>query len=171
MKRLDSVPFVSPIGPLDIFLDGDTLVYLDFAGNRERAQQLLTPRFGPFEIRYSGRSTAIHDDLATYFAEGKSSFDMIALETGGTPFQRRVWQALRKIPLGTTIDYSTLAAQVGNSRAIRAAASSNARNPIAIVIPCHRVIGKDGSLRGYSGGYDRKRWLIQHERRCWQSGK
>ena len=87
----------------------------------------------------------------------------ITVDGGGTAFQRKVWAALREIPAGATKSYSDLAAAVGRPNAVRAVGMINGRNPISIVVPCHRVIGKDGSLTGYGGGLDRKRWLLQHE--------
>ena len=85
------------------------------------------------------------------------------VDGGGTPFQQKVWAALRQIPCGETWSYSDLADVVGRPSATRAVGMINGRNPISIVVPCHRVIGKDGSLTGYGGGLDRKRWLLQHE--------
>lgn len=166
MKQLEQFPYRSPIGKMDVILDGETLVYLDFSGNSGRVDRLLTGRFGEFEIHRAEGSTPVHEALESYFVHGGDPFGDIGLDTGGTPFQRSVWRALRQIPPGSTLDYTALAGHVGNPRAVRAAASSNARNPIAIIIPCHRVIGRDGTLRGYAGGVERKRWLIEHEQRC-----
>ena len=85
------------------------------------------------------------------------------LAPNGTEFQRRVWSALTEIPYGTTISYAELARRVNNTAAVRAVGAANGRNPIPIIGPCHRVIGSDGSLTGFGGGLDRKRWLLQHE--------
>jgi methylated-DNA-[protein]-cysteine S-methyltransferase len=101
--------------------------------------------------------------LRAYFAGSLTRFD-VPLETGGTPFQRRVWQALLAIPYGTTTTYGRLAAELGDPRAMRAVGLANGRNPISIIVPCHRVIGADGSLTGYGGGLPRKQWLLAHER-------
>jgi methylated-DNA-[protein]-cysteine S-methyltransferase len=87
----------------------------------------------------------------------------VVVETGGTPFQRSVWTALRDIPPGTTVSYRELARTIGSPAAVRAVGAANGANPISIVIPCHRVIGSDGSLTGYAGGMERKRWLLEHE--------
>ena len=97
-----------------------------------------------------------------YFAGGRTDFD-VPLELAGTDFQRRVWSALRDIPYGETISYGELARRVGNPGAVRAVGLANGRNPVAIIVPCHRVIGADGSLTGYGGGLDRKAWLLDHE--------
>lgn len=100
--------------------------------------------------------------LEAYFAGELTAFDM-PTEAHGTEFQRRVWSALTEIPYGETISYSELASWVGNPKASRAVGLANGRNPLAIVVPCHRVIGADGSLTGYGGGLERKTWLLRHE--------
>jgi methylated-DNA-[protein]-cysteine S-methyltransferase len=101
--------------------------------------------------------------LDEYFAGRRTAFDM-PLAPRGTPFQQRVWQLLREIPYGDTTSYGALARRLGSPEASRAVGLANGRNPIAIIIPCHRVVGSDGSLTGYGGGLDRKRWLLDHER-------
>jgi methylated-DNA-[protein]-cysteine S-methyltransferase len=102
--------------------------------------------------------------LGEYFAGDRTEFDL-PLEPAGTPFQRSTWLALREIPYAETINYGQLALRVGNPKASRAVGLANGRNPISIVVPCHRVIGADGSLTGYGGGLDRKRLLLDLERR------
>ncbi|HLI67703.1 MAG TPA: methylated-DNA--[protein]-cysteine S-methyltransferase, partial [Caulobacteraceae bacterium] len=102
--------------------------------------------------------------FAAYFAGDVSALDGLEVETGGTPFQRQVWAALRNIPTGQTLSYKDLAIAIGRPSAMRAVGLANGANPAALVVPCHRVIGADGSLTGYGGGLDRKRWLIDHER-------
>jgi methylated-DNA-[protein]-cysteine S-methyltransferase len=105
----------------------------------------------------------VAEQLHAYFAGALTHFD-VPLETGGTPFQRRVWQALLAIPYGATTTYGKLAVELGDPRAMRAVGLANGRNPISIIVPCHRVIGADGSLTGYGGGLPRKQWLLAHER-------
>jgi methylated-DNA-[protein]-cysteine S-methyltransferase len=104
--------------------------------------------------------------LSHYFAGRRTTFDLAIDRDGlaGTPFQRRVWRELEKIPYGITISYGELAQRIGNPDAVRAVGLANGRNPISIVVPCHRVIGADGSLTGYGGGLERKRWLLDFER-------
>jgi len=102
--------------------------------------------------------------LREYFAGRRTAFDL-PLHAGGTRFQRAVWQALGAVPYGGTASYGDIAAAIGNPRASRAVGLANGRNPIAIVVPCHRIIGRDGALTGYGGGLERKRWLLEHERR------
>ena len=105
--------------------------------------------------------------LQEYFASRRSAFDL-PLHAGGTSFQRAVWQALRAVPYGATASYGDIAVAIGNPRASRAVGLANGRNPIAILVPCHRIIGRDGTLTGYGGGLHRKRWLLDHEQR-WSS--
>ncbi len=102
------------------------------------------------------------DQFAEYFAGTRRAFD-IPLAMSGTPFQRGVWQRLSDIPYGTTIAYGELARRIDNPRAVRAVGLANGRNPVSIIVPCHRVIGANGSLTGYGGGLDRKRWLLALE--------
>jgi methylated-DNA-[protein]-cysteine S-methyltransferase len=107
----------------------------------------------------------IAESLAAFFAGDLAALDAIETQPGGTPFQRSMWAALRAIPYGRTTTYSALARALGRPNAARAVGHANAENPIAIAVPCHRVIGADGSLTGYAGGLERKRWLLEHERR------
>jgi methylated-DNA-[protein]-cysteine S-methyltransferase len=100
--------------------------------------------------------------LLEYFAGTRTAFDL-PLEPSGSAFQRRVWAALRAIPYGATLSYSELARRLGDPRATRAVGAANAKNPIPIIVPCHRVVGAGGQLTGFGGGLDRKRWLLEHE--------
>ena len=101
--------------------------------------------------------------FAAYFAGDRDAFASVAWEGVGTPFQRKVWKALCDIPAGETISYSTLAERIGRPTAVRAVGLANGSNPVALIVPCHRVIGANGSLTGYGGGLHRKRWLLEHE--------
>jgi methylated-DNA-[protein]-cysteine S-methyltransferase len=136
---------------------GDLLLRADADG---RLTELYT--------RHSGGATTdwpfpeISEQLEAYFAGDREDFDL-ALAPHGTPFQQRVWEELTRIPYGETISYSELAWRLGQPKAVRAVGLANGRNPISIVIPCHRVIGADGSLVGYGGGLERKKWLLEHE--------
>ncbi|MEZ6232576.1 MAG: methylated-DNA--[protein]-cysteine S-methyltransferase [Phycisphaerales bacterium] len=108
----------------------------------------------------------LRDELAAYLA-GRSDRFTVPLAAPGTPFQAEVWAALRRIPAGVTRSYGDLARSLGRPTAFRAVARANATNPIALLVPCHRVIGSDGSLTGYAGGLAVKRWLLDHEARFW----
>jgi len=149
----------SPLGNILLAGDGQGLRSLDFElGRRGRV-----PIPAEWELDESFpllRRAA--DQLRAYFQGRRRSFS-IPLAPVGTPFQQRVWAALQRIPFGETITYGELARQAGRPRAIRAAGAANGRNPISIVIPCHRVLGKDGSLTGYGGGLAKKRALLELE--------
>ena len=108
---------------------------------------------------------SIREQLRAYFAGKLQEFDVV-LDGEGSPFQRRVWRALLEIPFGETESYGALARRIGNEKASRAVGLANRRNPIGIIVPCHRVVGASGSLTGYGGGVARKQWLLEHERRC-----
>jgi len=106
---------------------------------------------------------AARTQLAEYFDHQRTRFD-VPLDLRGTPFQVEVWQALRSIPFGVTISYGELARRVHSKNGFRAVGAANGRNPVAIIVPCHRVIGANGDLTGFGGGIERKRWLLDHER-------
>ncbi len=129
-------------------------------------------RHGPEAVEERGwvRDDALFAEaraqLVDYFAGHRKTFDL-AIDRdsfGGTPFQRRVWSELEKIPYGVTISYGELARRIGNPNAVRAVGLANGRNPISIIVPCHRVIGANGTLTGYGGGLERKRWLLEFEK-------
>lgn len=155
--------YESPIGEIQLLTLDSKLCYLDFADNPERMKALMGRRFGDFVLSTEVDHSELHNCLTRYFAGDRNAFAAVSMSLGGTPFQRQIWKSLQEIPHGQTMDYSSLAKLAGNARAIRAAASSNARNPISIIVPCHRVIGKDGSLCGYAGGEHRKKWLLELE--------
>ena len=140
----------SPIGPLTLSADEDGLTGLHM-GALEVEDAMSSDRFGD----------AI-EQLDSYWRGERRAFDL-RLSLKGTPFQERVWRALTAIPYGTTISYGELARRVGNPRAVRAVGRANGRNPIAVIVPCHRVIGADGTLTGFGGGLDRKRTLLALE--------
>ena len=110
-----------------------------------------------------GAFAELRDQLDGYFAGDLREFD-VPLAPGGTAWQRAVWDALARIPYGTTVSYRDLARQLGRPAAARAVGAANGRNPISVIVPCHRLVGTRGALTGYAGGIDRKRWLIAHER-------
>jgi methylated-DNA-[protein]-cysteine S-methyltransferase len=138
---------------------------LDWEDHESRMRRLLERRYGKGQIRLQQRSSessvsrALHD----YFAGNLRATDEIRVRTGGTAFQLRVWAKLRTIPAGSTVTYGQLAARLRRPAAVRAVGAANGANPIPIVVPCHRVIGADGSLTGYGSGLERKRWLLEHE--------
>lgn len=115
-------------------------------------------------VRDDSRFREAAEQLEQFFRGDRQEFDLL-LDPAGTPFQQQVWQALRQIPYGETRSYAQIATVLGSPTATRAVGAANGRNPIGIVVPCHRVIGADGSLTGYAGGMANKRWLLDHERR------
>lgn len=153
MSELITANLATPIGPL--------AVTADTAG-------IVAVRFGPAVAPDNQTAPACLEqalqELAAYFAGTLTAFT-VPLRPRGTPFQRAVWAELSAIPYGAAISYRALAAAVGNPAAVRAVGAANGRNPLPIIIPCHRVIGTDGSLTGYGGGLENKRWLLAHERR------
>lgn len=157
----DDVP--TPLGTLTIVATGDALCALDFPAARSRMLARIRARFPGIAVRRRRDPHGYATRLRAYFAGDLAALDAIAVDAGGTPFEERCWQALRTIPSGTTTTYRKLAAVVRHPRAIRAVGRANARNPISIVVPCHRLVGSDGDLRGYGGGLWRKQWLLEHE--------
>ena len=155
----------SPIGDMLLVSDGAALVALDFHDYEARLMTLLR--------RYQGECTLVPQDdagaagrcLDAYFDGQIAALDELPVRTGGTDFQRQVWAALRRIPAGGTTNYGRLAGVIGRPKASRAVGAANGANPVAIVVPCHRVIGADASLTGYGGGLHRKAWLLAHEAR------
>lgn len=149
----------SPLGAMRLAASGDKLAGIWFP-QHARTPDLDTAANGarhPVLV-------ATRRQLQEWFDGERRTFDL-PLVTSGTPFQRRVWAALREIPFGETRTYTELARRAGRPAAMRAAGAANGRNPFSIVVPCHRVVGADGSLTGYAGGLVAKAWLLSHERR------
>jgi methylated-DNA-[protein]-cysteine S-methyltransferase len=146
----------SPFGPLCLAANAQGLIRVDF----QQGERPILPEANWQEG--GGPITDAKQQLEEYFQGQRQDFHVL-LAPQGTPFQQRVWQELQRIPYGSTITYLELAQRLGNPRAVRAVGHANARNPIAIMIPCHRVIGRDGRLHGYASGLDFKRRLLLHE--------
>lgn len=156
----------TPIGELIILADGDgNLRAVDWADYETRMLRLLERHYGAsgFKITPSKNPYGLTAAFSRYFEGDLTALKTVPSKTAGTPFQRAVWQALRTIPCGSTVSYAKLAGQIGKPSAMRAVGLANGSNPVGIVVPCHRVIGADGSITGYGGGIERKRWLLQHE--------
>lgn len=157
---------VSPVSTLLLVSDeSGVLRALEFADHESRMHRLLRAHYGDYSLEEHSAPDAITKALDAYFAGNTNALADVPVETGGTPFQREVWKALRTIPAGSTLTYGRLAAQLGRATASRAVGAANGLNPIAIVVPCHRVIGANGKLTGYAGGLAHKHWLLEHERR------
>ncbi len=153
----------SPIGPIGMVIAGEALEVLDFMDDEGRFDDLVARRYPEGIRRSASDPSGITNRIAAYLGGQLDAIEDIPTQPSGTAFQQSVWQCLRTIPCGATISYSELATRVGKPRASRAVGQANGRNPIAIVHPCHRVIGADGTLTGYGGGIIRKEWLLCHE--------
>ena len=163
MKTLQFDTIDSPIGIVLIVVDDGQLCALDYEDYQQRMMTLLERRYGPVHLEPANDPCGFSSCVRAYFAGNYSALADIPVNTGGTPFQQQVWSALRSIPVGTTLTYGALAAKLGKPTAYRAVGGTNALNPIAIVLPCHRVVGADATLTGYAGGLERKHWLLKHE--------
>jgi methylated-DNA-[protein]-cysteine S-methyltransferase len=154
----------TPVGEVLLVTDGEGAVRaLDFADYEDRMTRLLA-RHAPGASLKAGRAPEpVRAAVERYFAGDVHALDGLTVTTGGTDFQRSVWKALRAIPAGETRTYGQLAAAIGSPKAVRAVGLANGRNPVGLIVPCHRVIGANGTLTGYAGGLERKRWLLQHE--------
>ena len=170
----------TPIDEITIVVDPDgAMRMLWFAGGEERPPEnhrrdksIDVGWRTAFRRRFPGVALIEKPDpfghsttLRAYFAGDMGALDRIPVVFGGTPFQNKVWKALRKIPTGRTMSYGALAKKIGKPNAMRAVGMANGSNPIGVVVPCHRVIGSNGSLTGFGGGLPRKKWLLEHEAR------
>jgi methylated-DNA-[protein]-cysteine S-methyltransferase len=144
--------FRSPIGSIELVSSKTSILKCNFVENKGETTKSLPPII-----------KEAFEQLESYF-DGKLQEFNLSLDLLGTNFQLKVWNELQRIPFGQTITYKELASRIGNNNAIRAIANANAKNPISIIVPCHRVIGSDGKLRGYGGGIEKKRWLIDFEK-------
>jgi methylated-DNA-[protein]-cysteine S-methyltransferase len=148
--------FKTPIGQLRIAADDEGLRYVMFEKSKYAATDEATWQ------RDAKALANVREQLLAYFAGDLKSFDVI-LSPHGTEFQKQVWKTLTNIPYGKTWSYSDIAKKVNSPKAVRAVGAANGRNPIPIILPCHRVIGSNGSLTGFAGGLAMKQWLLEHE--------
>ena len=152
----------TPIGTLQITASADSVLYIDLPGHHMgRLDDPVLRRRLLSRTRTPALRVAL-EELREYFAGKRHTFD-VPIAPPGTEFQRRVWQAISAIPFGETESYGNLAAALGGAHLARAVGAATGANPIPIIIPCHRVVGADGSMTGYSGGLKMKVWLLQHE--------
>jgi methylated-DNA-[protein]-cysteine S-methyltransferase len=160
--RLDRM--ATPIGEaLIVTDDAGILRAFDWADRQSGMTRLLRLHYGSVVPKPGAAPAGLQQLLRRYFEGDIGSLAAIEWRTDGTPFQRAVWHALTTIAPGETLSYGALAAKLGCPRSVRAVGMANGANPISVVVPCHRVIGADGSLTGYGGGLERKRWLLHHE--------
>jgi methylated-DNA-[protein]-cysteine S-methyltransferase len=160
MTPIDSIhaQIVSPLGALLVTSDGDALTSVRFAEHAHMAPLSASSR----QDAHAAPLAEAARQLAAYFANELHSF-ALPLAPRGSEFQRKVWAALAEIPFGATSSYGALARRLGAPNHLRAVGHANARNPLSILVPCHRVVGASGALTGYAGGVWRKRWLLEHE--------
>ncbi len=165
-RRLVSDSFPTPIGGAVIVCDpsGALLIY-DWEDRRHRWEGAMRRRYGDVVLTAKKGAFGHAKAFADYFDGDIFAIDAMKVAPEGTPFQLEVWRALRGIDGGTTTSYAALAGNIGRPSAVRAVGLANGQNPISIVVPCHRVVGSNGSLTGYGGGLPRKRWLLDHEAR------
>ena len=164
--RLTLERWDSPVSTLLLAADDEgNLRVLEFVEYESRMHRLLRLHYGDYTLEEGKVPSSITQALTAYFDGQLDALDDIPVATGGTRFQCDVWNALREIPSGTTTTYGELAVKVGRGGASRAVGAANGANPISIVVPCHRVIGANGTLTGYASGLPRKRWLLDHELR------
>ena len=156
----------TPLGELVIVADeAGRLRVMEWESDEARLRRVLARNYGEGDrpLEPASNPAGITTAMTAYFDGELEAIDRLSVSAGGTPFQRAVWTALRDIPCGTTTAYGELARRIGRPAAVRAVGLANGANPIAVVVPCHRVIGANGTLTGYGGGLHRKRWLLEHE--------
>jgi len=154
----------TPIGTALLVTDGDGFLRaLDWDDYQPRMRELLRLHYGNLVLREAQSPRDIRAALSAYFNGDLASLGAIKWRVAGTLFQRKVWHALPTIPPGTTMSYGALAVKLGMPKAVRAVGRANGSNPLSVVVPCHRLIGANGSLVKYGGGLERKRWLLEHE--------
>ncbi|MCU1394125.1 MAG: ogt [Ilumatobacteraceae bacterium] len=156
----------SPVGPLTIVASDAGLRAVLWMGDTD-----VRVKLGPVDDQHedpNGVLAAAVAQLEEYFAGTRTEFDL-PLDAVGSGFQQSAWDALRTIPFGETVSYGEQARRMGDARKARAVGAANGRNPISIIVPCHRVVGANGSLTGFAGGIENKAWLLDHERRVWGS--
>jgi methylated-DNA-[protein]-cysteine S-methyltransferase len=156
----------TPTGPMMLLLDEEKSVRLfEWVDHQARMDRLLARHYPTtsFSVSEETAPEPYHRAIQAYFAGELNALNTLPIAFGGTVFQQTVWQALQTIPAGRTLSYGQLAALIGNPKGMRAVGLANGANPIALIVPCHRVIGANGTLTGYGGGMERKHWLLRHE--------
>jgi methylated-DNA-[protein]-cysteine S-methyltransferase len=162
-RTLFTAELSSPIGPLALVASPVGLCAVGFDSDWARVRAELERRFGAVVLETQSDPAGAVSRLHRYFEGDIHALDEIPVDAGGTPFQQQVWSTLRRIPAGHTWSYADMAVAIGRPTATRAVGAANGANPVGVVVPCHRVIGRSGSLTGYGGGLPRKVWLLRHE--------
>lgn len=157
--------FDSPLGEIVLAGSAEALCALDFGDCRERMHRLLRRHWPAAELERKPGFGGFRERIEAYLTGDLESLAAVRTDSRGTEFEESVWNCLRTLKAGTTASYGELAVRLGRPGAARAVGRANSQNPVALVVPCHRVIGGDGSLTGYAGGLERKKWLLAHESR------
>ncbi|WP_437721742.1 methylated-DNA--[protein]-cysteine S-methyltransferase [Sorangium sp. So ce861] len=160
----------SPLGAMLLAAAGGAVHALEFADRAPRLRASLAARYGAVALRSAADPHGLSGRLRAYWRGDLGALSDMPVEPGGTPFQRRVWAEVQRIPPGATRSYGEVAALLGQPSASRAVGLANGRNPVCLIIPCHRVVGARGDLTGYAGGIERKRWLLAHEGASGEAG-
>lgn len=163
VRELAFGQYQSPIGEINVAVADGALAWLDFADNREREAKLLSRYYGRCKKVPADNPAGLSDRLKDYFNGDLKAFNGVRLAAIGTPFQQAVWAALQTLRPGQVASYADIAARLNKPKNARAVGQANANNPFALVVPCHRIIAKNGGLGGYAGGLKRKDWLLKHE--------
>ncbi len=165
-QKLFAETLPSPIGAITLLTDAaGVLRVLEFEDHHDRMERLLRLHYPQgWQVDPASTQSDALRAMTAYFAGDVNAIDALPTATGGTEFQRAVWAALRDVGAGRTVAYGDIATTIGRPSAMRAVGMANGSNPIAIVVPCHRIIGRSGMLTGYAGGLARKQWLLAHER-------
>ena len=158
-----AAPAGAPFDAVYVVVDGEHVCALDFSGYEARMHRLLARRYPAYRLVEARDPAGASTRVKAYFEGHIAALDALPVKTGGTAFQSAAWMALRQIPPGTTASYSQQAARIGRPKAVRAVGAANGQNPLAIILPCHRVVGSGGALTGYAGGLASKQWLLAHE--------
>lgn len=161
--RIDIATIESPVGRLTVAARGQLVCLVHFGAPSAAVRSTLASWYPDSVIEQAADPGGAVGALRRYFAGDLESLDELEVELNGTAFQKKVWLALRTVKAGSTMSYAQLAREVASPAAVRAVGAANGANPVAVVLPCHRIIGSNGSLTGYGGGLDRKRWLLDHE--------
>jgi len=163
MTQLFLDRFDSPIGEILLVSDGAALHAIDYGDYEHRLLGLLQAHHKDLQLTPASNPGGLSEPLRAYFDGDLAAIAGLPVSPAGTAFQQQVWRSLLTIPCGETWSYGELAQHLGKPGAARAVGLANSKNPISIVVPCHRVVGANGSLTGYAGGVERKRWLLHHE--------
>jgi methylated-DNA-[protein]-cysteine S-methyltransferase len=163
MQPLLTDRIATPISEMVLIARDGVVLLLEFDDSKDRYMREIKARFGDEELQQVSNPFGFSDIVQDYFAGHPHAIDTLNADGGGTDFEKKVWAELRAIPCGASKSYGEIARKLGDINLSRAVGTANGKNPIAIIVPCHRVIGSNGTMTGYAGGLHRKQWLLRHE--------